>query len=150
MPFEDEDKEEKKKIGLNKISSQKSLFDNKPKKPSKQEFELAVIKSEDKTNAYKNKISTLAQKYLSIVNDKTLSQNKDLFSKDFEKETISNMIRLAEELNSNLDELEGTGSLSWITILLKVCLLQRDRINTLEYYLNSFDKRLKSLEIDKK
>ncbi len=43
------------------------------------------------------------------------------------------MTALAVEINNDPHEQEGMGSMGWITLLLNVCLIQRDRLNKLEY-----------------
>lgn len=143
MPF-DENEEEvvpAKNAGLKKVSSQKSIFDNIPKKPSQDDFQKRVASSQERLTGYKLSVSQLTQQFLKLLNDKTLKQNKNLFDQDIEKEVIANMIQLAQEINNDPAEQEGMGSLSWITILLKVALSQRNRINDLEYRLSVLEKK---------
>jgi hypothetical protein len=53
------------------------------------------------------------------------------------------MLQLAIEINTDPNEQEGMGSLTWITLLFKTCLAQRDRLNEMEFTLvtlqNKFD-----------
>jgi hypothetical protein len=142
MPFdeEEEDFESPKKSGLKKISSQKSIFENIPKKPSQKDFEDRVKYTQNKLSFYQESVADLSKKYINILQDKTLKQNKNPFSKQMEKETISLMIKLAQDINNDPNESEGMGSLSWITLLLKVCLSQNLKINELEYKISKLEE----------
>lgn len=142
MPFEDDEKEENKKIGLNKVSSKKSIFDSKPKKPTREDFEKEVKIVHERKLTNKDKVTELAIKFLTMIKDKTLPQNKNPLQLDIEKEVLSEMIRLGEEINSDPNESESAGSLSWITILFKIILMQRDRLNLLEYNYDVLEKKI--------
>jgi len=144
MPFDEEDEEviTPKKSGLKKISSQKSIFEGMAKKPNQKDFEKQVKNSQEKLSGYKAEAAELSKKYIGLLQDKTLKQNKSLFTRQMEQELIAAMIQLAVTINNDPDEQEGMGSLSWITLLLKVCLSQNMKINELEYKvskLESFD-----------
>jgi hypothetical protein len=149
MPFDEETNQEEptiqsQKVGLKKVSSQKSIFDKMPKKPSTEEFEKQVKKAVENNSTYKSKASELAFAFNKAMNDKTLRQNKNIFSNDMEKELLTKMVQLAIDINN--DEVEGMdmGSMSWITLLLKTCFSQRDRINTLEYSILQLEKKITS------
>ena len=51
------------------------------------------------------------------------------------------MIKLAVDVNNDPNEQEGMGSLMWIVLLLKTLLMQRDRINQLEYVVSQLEKK---------
>jgi hypothetical protein len=151
MPFDDvEEKEEyssNKKIGLKQVSSQKSIFDKeKEPKPSKEIFEKKVEEINKKMNDYKTKAAELALSYKKLILDKTLTQNKNIFSEEVEKETLSKMVNLAIEINNDENEQEGMGTLGWVTLLLKYFLHHRDRLNTLEYQLLTMQKNNEELK----
>ena len=74
--------------------------------------------------------------------DKTLAQHKNMIQQDFEKELLQKMIQLAIDINNDPNEKEGMGSLTWITLLLRTCLSQRDKINRLEYALAQLEKKV--------
>lgn len=154
MPFdEDEPIESPQKVTLKKVSSQKSIFDNMPKKPTQEEFSQKVASNQEKMATYKQKASELALQFKKIIEDKTLSQNKNIFALEVEKEVLSKMVQLAVDINNDPNEQEGMGSLTWITLLFKTVLSQRDRINNLEYNLSILEKKLEpsalSLQITK-
>lgn len=144
MPFDENDDEEQsyKKIGLKNVSTQKSIFDSIPKKPTQEEFDKKVQAAHQQMANYKQKAAELAIQFKKIVEDKTLFENKNIFSNEVEKEVLSKMIQLAVEINNDPNEKEGMGSLSWITLLFKTVLLQRDRLNKLEYNLFQLEKKI--------
>jgi hypothetical protein len=151
MPFDEEEENEQpslqsQRVGLKKVSSQKSIFDSMPKKPTHEEFSKKVSQIQDRSSAYKNIAADLALQFNQTMADKTLKQNKNVFTRELEKELLTKMIQLAVDINNDPNEDEGMGSLSWITLLLKTCFSQRDRINQLEYAAVQLDKKLEALD----
>lgn len=143
MPFdEDPDSDSSQKIGLKKVSSQKSIFENLPKKPTPEDFEKKVAAVQEKAVGYKQRAAELALQFKKTVEDKTLAANKNVFAIEVEKEILTKMVQLAIEINNDPNEQEGMGSLSWITLLFKTVLSQRDRINNLEYMVSILEKKL--------
>jgi hypothetical protein len=132
------------KIGVKKVSSQKSIFDAMPKKQTPQEFEQKVQKVQEKMSGYKLRTSELAVQFSQAMQDKTLQQNKNMFQQEVELELLRNMVKLAQEINADEQENDGEGSLSWITVLLKTCFNQRDRMNRLEYQLQQVQRVMES------
>lgn len=136
MPFDEEPEElaeAPNNNGLKKISSKKSIFDSKPKKPNADDLKETVKKIENNNLGYKKKAAEIAILFKKALGDKTLPQNKSIFLKETEQELLSNLINFAEEINQDPNEQESMGSLMCITLLLKTCFHQRDRINLLEY-----------------
>jgi len=153
MPFDEEDSdqpEQSKKVTLKNVSSQKSIFESMPKKQTPEEFEQKVRKVQERTSHYKAKAADLATQFNKAMSDKTLSQNKNMFQQDMEKDLLRQMIELAVEINNDGREQEGMGSLSWITLLLKTCFSQRDKINRLEYAVSQLEKKTAALDTSKK
>ena len=148
MPFDEESEEEvlpPKKSGLKKASSQKSIFDDMPKKPSQKDLDNRVKRTQDKLSGYRAEGAELSKKYIGLLQDKTLKQNKSLFVREMEQEVITSMVQLAIDINNDPAEQEGMGSLGWITLLLKVCLSQNNKINDLEYKTSLLEKKIKEL-----
>ena len=134
-PFEEDElePEEDYKTKVKKVSSQKSIFDSQQKKVTQEEFRKKALEVNEQSSDYKKRAAELALKYKKTMEDKTLVKNKSIFSNEVEHELISDMIKLAIDINNDPNEKEGMGSLSWITVLLKSSFSQRDRINELEY-----------------
>lgn len=131
-----------KKDNLKSVSSQKSIFDNIPKKPSKEELDNKVKNIQDRAVDYKSRTADLAIQFKKTMDDKTLPTNKSSYAVDMERELLSNIIILASEINNDENEGEGMGSLSWIAQLFKQCLAQRDRMNKMEYALFVLEKKI--------
>lgn len=145
MPFDEENDDEQPsvkstKVGLKNVSSQKSIFDSMPKKPTQNELDIKVKKMQEKDSSYKSRTSELALQFKKALDDKTLVQNKNVFAHELEKEILGKMIQLAVEINNDINEPDSMGSLSWITLLLKTCFNQRDKINNLEYMISNLEK----------
>lgn len=134
MPFDEEDNDKApivNKKGLKRVSSQKSIFEDMPKKPTQEEFETKVKKSQERALGYKQKAAEYCAQFKKVMSDKTLPQNRNVFITEMETELLSNMIKLAETVNIDPNEKEGMGSLMWIVLLFQICLSQRDKINKL-------------------
>lgn len=143
MPFDEDDKEVvlPGKKGIKQVSSQKSIFDNMPRKPTPEEFEKRVNKIQEQSGGYKARASDLAAKFLKLLADKTLKENKNIFSLEIEKEVLTQMAALAVEINNDPHEPEGMGSMGWVTLLLNISLIQRDRLNKLEYEISKLKQQ---------
>jgi hypothetical protein len=142
MPFDEEDpKEFVPKLGLKQVNGPKSMFDGKPRKPTQQQFQQQVQEVQEKQSGYKKRASELFIQFNRMMVDKTLPENRNIFNIESEKEVLQNMLQLAEEINNDPNEKEGMGSLTWITLLFKTCLSQRDRLNELEYSITVLQKK---------
>ena len=144
MPFDEENQDQDLSIkkGLKQVSSQKSIFDGMPKKPSQEDLDNHVKNTQNRSRSYKQRAADYSAQFKKIMNDKTLSQNRSIFVTEMETELLGNMIKLAVDVNADVDEQEGMGSLMWIILLLKTCLLQRDKINNLEYAVFQLEKKI--------
>lgn len=145
MPFDEEDNDQpsvqSQKVGLKKVSTQKSIFDAIPKKPTQEQFEQRVKEVQERASSYKSKTADLAVQFNKTMADKTLNSNKNMFQKELELELLKNMVRLAQDINADIKESEGDGSVCMIALLLKTCFNQRDKINTLEYVVTQLEKK---------
>lgn len=138
-PFSDpEDRDPR--VGVKK-SAQKSMFEGKPKPPTPQEFQERVQKAEDKKSGHKQRAADLYLQFQKTVADKTLPQNRNILSRDAEREMLQEIMQLAMDINNDQQEQEGMGSLTCITFLFKTILFQRDKINELEYQVVSLTKK---------
>lgn len=152
MSFNDDDNYDPTRNNprLKKVGAQKSMFDGKVKKPTQSEFEEQVNKTLENNTNHKMKVAEFAMQFRKIMADKTVPQNKNLFSKELEAEVLTKMIRFASEINNDPNEPEGEGSLGWIALLFTTCIVQRDRINLLEYKVSQISNKLDTMSIDKK
>jgi hypothetical protein len=129
------------KVKLKNVSSQPSIFDGIPKKPTPQEHQEQVQMSQERSTSYKKRASDLSVQFSRMMSDKTLPENKNIFANEAKRELMQNMVQLAKDINNDPNELEGDGSLIWIIVLFNTCFDQRDRINNLEYTLTQVSKR---------
>jgi|SRR5579885_779808 len=144
MPFDEEDDDQPvvPKVGLKNVSTQKSIFESMPKKPTQEDFDKKVNQIQERNSSHKSRAAELAVQFNQAMNDKTLRQNKNVFAREMERELLTKMAQLAIDVNNDQHEQEGMGSLSWIMLLLKTCLSQRDRINQLEFVVTQLEKKL--------
>lgn len=118
------------------------MFDGNRKKPSPKDFQQQVQQVQDTQSGYKKRAAELFVQFQKAMSDKTLPQNRNVFNAESEKELLQNMIILAAEINSDPNERESEGSLTWIVLLLKTCFTQRDKVNELEFNLATLNKKL--------
>lgn len=149
MPFDDDYKklpDQPPPSGLKNVSSQKSMFDNRPRKQTQQEFDQRVKNVEEIKSGYKAQTADLGVAFNKLMADKTLPENKNILSQDMEREVLVRMVRLAEAINNDpAEEKDGNGSLSWVALLLKTCLNQRDKLNQQEYEFSKFKSQVSAL-----
>ena len=127
-----------------KQPGQKSMFDGKPKRQSPQEFQQKVQQSQDRLVGYNRRAAELYIQFQRAMADKTLAQNRNVFTIDTERELLQNLLQLAAEINSDPEEQDSGGSLTLVILLLKTVLSQRDRINELEFTLVNLQKKIDS------
>lgn len=151
MPFDEEEDTENvtPKVGLKNVSSQKSIFDALPKRQTQDDLTKKVDQIQERNSSHKTRAAELSSQFNQIMNDKTLKQNKNIFARELERELLTKMAQLAIDVNNDQHEHEGMGSLSWIILLLKTCLNQRDKINQLEFAVSQLENKLNSGFISK-
>lgn len=93
-----------------------------------------------KHDEFKQRTWDLSAKFKSLVEDRFLVENKSPISKELEKEVLDGLVVLALEMNADDNQPEGLGSTALAHILMKMVLLQRDRLNALEHKLEKLTK----------
>jgi hypothetical protein len=129
-------------VGLKKVSSQKSIFDTLPKKPTQDDLDRKVNQIQERNSSNKTRAADLASQFNHALADKTLKQNKNVFAKEMERELLTKMLQLAVDINGDDSEQEGMGTLSWVALLLRTCFSQRDKINQLEFTVSQLERKL--------
>ena len=146
MPFEDDNDDSSLDDYKNRKQNSKKVNSNTTsQKTNKEEFEKRVRQIQENKDNYKSRASDLAIKFKKMMSDKTLADNRNIFVNDMENEVVSDMVNLAMQLNEDPDEIEGTGSIMWIVLMLKIFLYQRDKINQLEYNLSKLTSKVESV-----
>jgi hypothetical protein len=154
-PFDDEQDEaaqsaQSKKVGLKKVSTQQSIFDSMPKKPSQEDLDSRVRRAINQSTDYKQRAAELALQFKKSVEDRTIPENKTPFQREIEKELLIKMMQLAIEINNDDNEDEGMGSLGWIALLMRTAFMQRDKINRMEYTIAQLEQKISaSIDIKK-
>ena len=87
----------------------------------------------------------VAKEFLDAVRSKFLPGNRGALGDEHEKSIRDRFVALVTALNNDPHEqFDGTGSTFAIKVLMRVVLLQRDRINGLEYRLQELEKKVSS------
>jgi hypothetical protein len=93
----------------------------------------------------KNRIAMeKSRAFIKISSDKTLPANKSIIATDVETSIRQDFIQLGIDMNKEnigTDD-DGVGSIALITVLSKIALDQRDRLNLLEYELEQLKKKM--------
>jgi len=147
MPFDDDadDNQGSSKKPSLKLNNSNSILNTLPKKQNLAELEKRVKESQDNTTVSHSEASELSILYKKVMEDKTLSENKNFLVIEAEKELLGKIANNAININNDENEQEGMGSVGWILVVLRMLLLQRDKINKQEYLLTMLDKKIKSL-----
>ena len=118
-----------------RLNSDRSRFARKAK--VKQEFEQQAQETHANYEGYLKEGYELGNKFIKLVVDTTLIENKGPMSKSIEKEIISELVSWAIAANNEIDvkkvSKDGMGSCSVIALLLNAILKIRDNYNSVQY-----------------
>lgn len=137
----DESNRKRRGAGL-KINNNKSSIEA-PSTEIADNFKQKAAETFNKIESYKQRMWELSGRFKSILEDKTLPENKTILSKNLDKEILEKLITLASEMNTDQTQPEGFGSATIEMLLMKMLLLQNDKINTLSYQLSQLEKQVK-------
>jgi hypothetical protein len=125
-----------------KLDSGKSRFQPRGPKPSTADFEKEVGKAIEDSDELKKQARELSDRFMAMMKDKTLPDNKGLIGRDLEIETILNISKFALALNSDEMQPEGIGAIGVCQILMNAVLNLRDQVNELSYEIYNLKKQL--------
>jgi len=147
-PFDEEDPKAeiitKKNVGV-KLSNKDSMMASMPKKTSKEEFVQQASAANETLNSYVLRAAALTPKFGKILRDRVLVENKNSLSIDAERELLANLVQLSIDMNSDPNEIEAAGASAMINMLLHSLLIQRDKINQLDYNIGLLEKKIQEL-----
>lgn len=123
-----------------------SMFDGTPKKPTKEEFERHAAEVNDRLNSYPERSAELIPLFMKMLNDKTLPENRSILTNNIETEIIGKLMQLGLDMDADELQQNGAGSIGLTVLLMKSFLMQRDKINALEYSLLQIKNELKTLK----
>jgi hypothetical protein len=128
-----------------KLDQSKSKFASK--ELSKQEkFEEVAKETHERREQRKLRMYELGAKFIGMINDKTLFENKGPTERAAEKQVIGDLVVLAIEINNDQGEKEGIGSIGLITAMFNCLLKVRDVNNALGYELEQIRNRMVFIE----
>ena len=127
----------KSKLNINNENSSAHKIEQ-----SKIPFEKRAEEANDQNENYKRKAYELGKSFLKLIEDKTLVNNKSPMAKDIERETMLEVIKLGMDMNADENQPESMGSIGVITLILKGIVIQRDKINSLEYKVLDLERKL--------
>lgn len=132
-------------VKLKNKNAEKAEQDRIAKLNYKQQFEASADRTIEYQSEKTRKSVEVISKFLNLSQDKTLPRNKGAIAKDVEKEIRQELLNFAIDLNNDeAEENMAYGSIIAINVLLKIILLQRDRLNEIEYELESLKKNAKA------
>jgi hypothetical protein len=141
MPFEDDEKdlerENPQETSKIKIKGQKPVAS--PLAQAR-DFQGLAKEVHERSQELNERAINLSKKFIEIMKDTTLAENKGGIAKNFEGQIVSDLANLGMEINNDQTKDEGEGSIGLIVLLFKTVISQRNRINSLEYKLQKLEK----------
>jgi hypothetical protein len=125
-----------------KINNENSSVASPPAQSAQQVLEAKAEKAMEKIDEFKMRTLELATKYKTLFDSKVLAPNKTQLIKDAEREVITNLVKLALEMEADDLQPIGQGSTSLLSLTMNIMLLQRDRMNELEFRIDRAEKEL--------
>lgn len=120
-----------------KLDNKKSTVKQAPPLPNIRENANKIMANDEEQKKIAFNLTT---RLLSLIKDKTLDENKDLNIREEEKQVLSEYANFSRLINADPNKEDGLGTLSYVTALARCLLLQRDRINELEYKVIQLEK----------
>jgi len=141
LPFQDPpETTSKKKL---KLTNERSSITQKVNEEA--EFQQRAAVMMDSRQDQRERGMALVSQFLTSMREKTLPKNRGVLAQDFEKKLRSELVKLVIEINNDETESQdGLGSATLFASVLKVIMLQRDRLNELEYRLLQVEKNQSS------
>ena len=141
--FEDEDEESFKPTKSLKLAP--SAVAPVSKKQVTERFNQRVDAIEKDKKDAQSTLNTLSIELLSMMDDKTLPINKNSLIKDNETRTLKELITFTKRLDNDEMEELNAGVTALSTLLLTLLLRQRNRMNELEFEIETLKRNSKPL-----
>lgn len=109
-------------------------------------FKQAANEAAKRLEGFKNRSFELGLKFKNLLESNVLPENKTTILKDLEGEVLSQLSQLANEINNDEAQPEGTGSVALCQLMMKMMLIQRDNINSLKFQVEELKKEITSLK----
>jgi hypothetical protein len=116
----------------------------------RKDYEVRFEENAEKTIKYHDEKSKKAvdivSRYLKVTEDKTLNRNRGSIANDVEREIRQQIIQLALDMNNDENEPDnGKGSVIVLSVVTKILLTYRDRLNDLEFEVQQLKRELNKL-----
>jgi hypothetical protein len=94
-----------------------------------------------------NRAIDTISRFLKMTEDKTLARNRGGIANDVEREIRQELIQLALDMNNDENEEDnGKGSVVVLSVVTKIIMMYRDRLNQLEYEIHQLKNALQKKE----
>jgi len=140
--FNDEDVQYVAKKTVKLDNSKSSVPENPPKL---EDFRTKVNEILSHEEEQKKVAFELTKKFLGLFKDKTLDEQKNPKDRDAEKNIIRDLVDFARIINSDSNQEEDLGTISFLITLARALISERDRANEIEYALVQTKKELATL-----
>jgi hypothetical protein len=145
MGFQDVDKEVTATRGV-KIKS-KASEQAEEEKRAREEYLRSFDERAEQTVKHHNEQGGRAMeaitRFLKMSEDKTLAQNRGTIANDVEREVRQELLQLALDMNNDETEDDnGKGSVVVLSVVTKILMLYRDRMNEMEYEMHQLKREL--------
>jgi hypothetical protein len=129
----DDDSEDQVYVPKKTVKLDNSASTVRPNLPPPDNFRENIQKILTEEEEQKRVGFELTQKFFGLVKDKILDETKDTRYREYEKSTIRDLIDFARLINSDQNQEENIGTMSFVLALARAILMQRDRINQIDY-----------------
>lgn len=137
-------KDPKSPKGL-KLTNEKSTV-SAPTNPGTEAFKAAAEEAASRLDEYKKRSWDLGVKFKGLMESSVLPENKSALLKDLESETLVQLAQLANDLNNDEAQPEGTGSVALAQLIMKMLLFQKDTCSLQRFKIEKLEKNVSGLE----
>ena len=131
-------------LKLKNKNAEKTEQDRLAKENMKNHFSQTADKAVEYSGEKQKRAVEVISRFFNLTKDKTLVRNRGGIAADVEQEIRQDLCRLALDLNNDETEVDnGSGSVVAISVLLKIILAYRDRINELEFKVENLERDVK-------
>ena len=128
-------------VKLKNKAAEQAAEDKRQREEYKRKFDERADQTVQHHSQQGNRAIETISRFMKMTEDKTLVRNKGGIANDVEREIRQDLIQLALDMNNDeTEEDNGKGSVVVLSVVTKILLMQRDRINELEYELQQMKK----------
>jgi hypothetical protein len=120
-----------------KINNDRSSVKQNNPLPKIAEMAQKLVNNE---NEQKQMLTDFTSRFISSLKDKTLDENKSPTEREEEKRLIFELGNLCKIINDEPQYSQDMGTLAYVNMIARLLLVQRDRINELEFELKKVKK----------